>query len=98
MAHVISCSPVIVKEPVLESSNDVGVIEVHVFNATGEVFKDDEALVNMGHAPDVQVPVQVETLKVPFDPVADTNPVHGEDQVTPVPRDDDFVVDVVVEQ
>ena len=95
---LVVVEPVVVAETGLEAGDHVGVVQVHVLDAAGEVLEDDEALLDVGHAADVEVPVEVELVEVSLDSVTDSHPVYAQDHVPPLPGHHDLVEEVVVQQ
>ena len=95
---VVVVEPVVVQQAVLEAGDDVGMVEIHVFDASGEILKDDQALLDVGDAADVQVAVQVEPVEVSLDSVPDPDAIDGKDDVAALSGNDDFVEDVVVQE
>ena len=73
--------PVVIEQSVLESSDDIWVVEVHVLDTPCEVLEYDQTLVDMGHSSDVEVAVQVQPLEVALDSVSYAHTVDWQDQV-----------------
>ena len=94
----IAVKIVFVAELVLEGGDDVGVVDVHVLDAAGEVLVHHQTVLDVGNAADVEVAIEVQLHEVALDAVADSNPVHRHDDVTALPGDEDLVEGVVVKQ
>ena len=94
----IAVKIVFVAELVLEGGDDVGVVDVHVLDAAGEVLVHHQTVLDVGNASDVEVAIEVQLHEVALDAVADSNPVHRHDDVTALPGDEDLVEGVVVKQ
>ena len=85
-AHVLVVEEsVVVRDARLESGDDVRVVEVHVLDAAGEVLVDDEPLFHVRHASDVEIPVEVELVKITPDSVPRSDSVHGQNDIPAFP-------------
>ena len=44
--------------------DNVGMIQVHILDASGEVFEDNKTFFDVGHASDIELAVQIQLVEI----------------------------------
>ena len=72
---------VIIEETICEASDDITVVKIHIFYAAIEIFVDYQTILYILHPSNIQIPIQVQLVKIALDSVSDTDSVHGQDDI-----------------
>ena len=72
---------VIIEETICEASDDIAVVKIHIFYAAIEILIDYQTILYILHPSNIQIPIQVQLVKIALDSVSDTDSVHGQDDI-----------------